>query len=126
MQCHRENEKGSLVQCNTTLQLHFLRIMLTFGVTYNLDVWSMDVIQAYVQGNIFSRRAYLWLDPPFGLPQGHILRIYIPIYGLSDAGDAWWLISSECITSSLYFMQTTGDVSLMYADSRNNPCMLGV
>lgn len=46
---HRYRDKKSFVHDTATLQDQSLRVMIAIPATYNLDVWSRDGIQAYVQ-----------------------------------------------------------------------------
>lgn len=126
VQGHRDKEKHMFVHTCATLRHQSLRLILSIAATFSLDVWMRDITQAYVQRNFLSRQVFLRPEPTFDLPEGSLLQVFRPLYGLSDAGYAWWARIREFFTSSLYLLQTTGDPCLMYGDLPPNPSLLGV
>lgn len=90
VQGHHDQENQRFVHDSTTLRPQSLGVMLSIAAAYGLEVWYIDMTQAYVQGKGLSRNVYLRPEPTFGMAKDKLLKIVRPLYGLSDAGDAWW------------------------------------
>lgn len=123
---HRDRANQSLVHDTATLRHHSLRVVLVLAATYRLYIWCGEIAQAYIKGKELSRDIYLHPDQSFGLAKGSLLRILLPLAGLSDANDAWCSTSRHFLTSSLNFQRTTSDACLMYGDSNTRQSLLGV
>lgn len=82
--------------------------------------------QSYVHWKCLSMPVNLRPEQTFHMPEGSLLRVVRPLYGLSDAGDAWWSTIWEFLMSFVYFQQTTRDSCLVYGNSSRKPSVLGV
>ena len=77
-------------------------------------MWLEDTNQAYTKGTPLSLTVYIKADPSFGYPTDTYLLLLLPLYGLSDAGDAWNDRLTSFIKTELGARATTTDKSLYY------------
>eukprot|EP00171_Calliarthron_tuberculosum_P003208 IDg3208t1 len=92
-QGHTDRGKYYLVHCSTTLHQYSIRL---------------------ISDEKLSREVYIRPSRDFGLPQGRFLRLLLPLYGLSDAGDYWDATKVNHYKSDLGMSATVGDASLFF------------
>lgn len=87
VQGHRTTEMAVRGHDCAMLRTTSLRIILSSGAAYVLDVWSIQIQDAYPRSAYITPYVYVRPDTAFGVPSHIGFQIVRPIYGLSDAGD---------------------------------------
>lgn len=111
---HRDRQKALLIHVAVPVRIRSLRLLLCFALPFEWDVWLEDTNQAYCQGKPLHRYIVLKAHPLFGYPEGTYLRLILPLYGLSEAGDHWDQQLKEVLRDELKATATTTDKSLFY------------
>ena len=88
-QCHRDRDKSYIIHSAVPVRIRSVRILLTIALMMDWEVLLEDTNQAYCQGSPLERIVYLHPHPMFCYPAGTVFLLRLPLYGLSDTGDAW-------------------------------------
>ena len=112
---NNDSEKDDLVHNSPTIRASSLRIILNTAAIRGLTIWLEDVTQAFVQAFDLNRPVYLIAPKEFGLAEDEVLLLIKPLYGLSDAGDYWYLTLRVYLRDELSLTNIDGDLSL-YVD----------
>ena len=70
-------------------RLSGLRLLLSIAAREELDLESMDAINAFLNGGLSEE---IYMNPPEGsnMPSGLVVRLLKGLYGLQQAGRVWW------------------------------------
>ena len=114
-QGHRDKEKDRLIHPTTTLRHRSVRIIVALAVMYQMDLWTQDISQAYLQSeDKLSRDVYLRPTPHFNLSAESLMHLLKSIYGLTDAGDYWGITITRFAKDDMQMTPTTLDISLFF------------
>ena len=128
---NRDSEKSDLVQNSPTIRPSSIRLILNTATIRGWRVWLVDIIQAFVQASDLKRPVYLITPKEFGLAYDELLMLIKPLYGLSDAGDNWYLSLRVYLRNELELTNGDSDLSLFidvakYAKGQGVNGLLGV
>ncbi|CAI5483670.1 unnamed protein product [Closterium sp. Yama58-4] len=100
-----------------TARLPTLRLLLDLGARWNWEIHSMDVSNAFLQGELHER---IFLERPAGFPRpfppGTVWELKRPVYGLKQAPREWHAKLASTL-HSLGFSTSTSDPSLFIRTS---------
>ncbi|KAE8183731.1 hypothetical protein A4X03_0g8163, partial [Tilletia caries] len=71
-----------------TARLDTVRILLSIAVQYGLIIHQLDVVTAYLQGEL-TEELYMRQPPGYDNGSNLVLRLLKPLYGLKQAGRVW-------------------------------------
>ena len=82
-----------------TLRYESLRLLFATAAVYGLQLWLLDVVSAYLNGDIDKE---IFMRMPEGLPvtdqnKGKCLRLLKGLYGLKQSGRIWAEKFRECL-----------------------------
>ena len=78
------------------VSLRGFRLVLFLGELNDLEVWSTDIGNAYLEA-MTSEKVYIVAGPEFGELEGHILVIHKALYGLRSSGARWHDKFADCL-----------------------------
>ena len=78
------------------VSLRGFRLALFLGELNDLQVWSTDIGNAYLEA-MTSEKVYVIAGPEFGELEGHILVISKALYGLRSSGARWHDKFADCL-----------------------------
>lgn len=121
---HRDRMKSSMVHTASTMTQTSVRLLLALAAAFNLDVWTEDVQQAFLQ-SASNLQPRIFIKPDM-LQLGHneFLQLLLPLYGITEAGDYWGETLSDHCLSRAKLAQTPGDLSLFYRRMGRDLCAL--
>ncbi len=118
----RDAEKLKTVHFACLVRPESLQLTLSMATANNWMLGTIDVTQAYLQGEHLPRDVYL--QPPEELSKkGKLIHLVKPLYALTDSGDLWYTALTNYLQSVLNLTHTTGD-SGMYYDARTRAGLL--
>jgi Reverse transcriptase (RNA-dependent DNA polymerase) len=82
---------------SSVVSLRGLRIMIFLAELYELEVWSMDIRNAYLQAHTQEKLYSIIAGPAFGELQNHILVIEKALYSLRSLGKRWHEQFAGCL-----------------------------
>jgi Reverse transcriptase (RNA-dependent DNA polymerase) len=113
VQVHRDREKATLVKSTPPLRQSSIRLLVFLGACFGFQIFSTDISQAYLQRvDALLRNFYLNPGKEFEISSERVLQLLLPLYGLSDSGDAWAKTFTNHMTSDLGMVSTIADISL--------------
>ena len=88
---NRDRDKGSVWKDSATAQFPIIRIVLSIAAIRGMDLGSIDVRSAYMQGGWPARN--IFVRPPKGWTSLHrgIWKLLKPAYGIVESGRIWRL-----------------------------------
>ena len=95
-----------------------LHLLLSLASTYGWEIKTLDVQNAYLQGEDLDREVYME-PPPEANKSDKIWRLRKAVYGMNDAGRRWFFRVrtvlkdmgwSQCKLDSCFFYTLVGDV----------------
>jgi len=66
-----------------------LRVLLAYAARHGKKVWAFDISAAYLKGQLMET-VYMRQPPLHDDGSGRVWRLRRPLYGLRQAGNAWW------------------------------------
>lgn len=111
---HRDREKDYLIHAAVPVRMRSVRTTFCVCLWENWNMWLEDTNQAYTQSTPLSLNVYIKADPNFGYPDETYLLLLLPLYGLSDAGDAWNDRLTSFLKTEIGAKATTTDKSLYF------------
>ncbi len=117
---HRDKLKHYMVHSSKTLQFSSIPFLFSSSSMHELDVWTTDVRQAYLQASEpITRDVFLRNPAPeFELPAEKSLLLIKPLYGLHELGDIWHRTLDKHHRTTLGMVSLQSDPSL-YAHTSN-------
>ena len=113
----KDLEKPFLVHNTTALRQSSIKLILSVASLLNFRVFTHDITQAYLQSDSpLTREVYL--EPTekdrklFNLMDNEVLRLLLPLYGMSDAGDYWLVTVDKHAKHDLGMKPMASDPSL--------------
>ena len=76
-------------KCAPTARIAYLRVLLAYAARHGKKVWAFDVSAAYLKGQRMAT-GYMRQPPLYDDGSGRVWRLRRPLYGLRQAGNAWW------------------------------------
>lgn len=122
-QGHRDKAKWYVVHNLATLRQRSTRLLTSTSAVMGFRLFSHDITQAYLQSkDQFTRQLYLRPRREdmhlFDLAEGKLFKINLPLYGVCDAGDYWYVTFTAHIEQDLAMTPLTSDPALYY---KRNP-----
>lgn len=94
-----------------------LRIVIALAATHSLQLHQLDVIGAYLNGNV-DEEIYMTLPPEcVDSPEQSVVRLRKALYGLKQAGMVWNREIDQFLTTELKFLRSLADPCIY---TRNN------
>lgn len=81
---------------SSVVSIKGLKYVLFIGELNNLECWSTDVGNAYLEA-FTQEKIYIIAGPEFGARQGRTLIVSKALYGLKSSGLRWWERFSEIL-----------------------------
>ena len=75
------------------------RIMITLAAILGWEIYTIDVSQAYTQGELMET-IYIRAPKTHPLPQGMVYKLRRPLYGTKQAGRCWYLHVTRTLRES--------------------------
>lgn len=88
---HTDKMKRLVLSDAPTLMRYALRILISVAVMYDLELYSRDVKQAYLQSETPMQRD-IYIYPPRGQRKDEEKYLYLlqkPLYGITESGSYW-------------------------------------
>jgi hypothetical protein len=128
VQAYNDEGKKEVLTQAPTLQRVSQRIVLSIAaVLNNVNLYLRDISQAYVQSTTRLNRTFFIRPPPeLCLPEGSILQVVRPLYGIPEAGNHWFKTYHSHHINQLEMIQSTYDPCLLYKPLRNQNSSFGV
>ena len=115
IQGHKDQEKQNMVTEAPTVLRHSVRLLLSLASMLDLEVWTRDITQAYIQSmSDLLRDVYLIPPPNLGIAKDKIIQVMKPHYGITESGSYWWLTYLNYHTEDLGMKQSAMDPCLFY------------
>ena len=111
---HKDRDKKLLIHIAVPVRIRSVRLVCSYTLSERMHLWLEDTNQAYLQGKKLERVIVVEAHPFFGLPEGTYLRLVRPLYGITEAGDAWNEQRTEVIRTEVQAKATATDKSLYY------------
>jgi hypothetical protein len=121
VQAYKDQEKDMVLTQSPTIQRVSQRLLLALAPTLanlGVSIYLRDITQAYTQSKTTLNRQF-YVRPPaeLELPEGSILRVVKPLYGVPEAGNHWFNTYHTHHIRQLHMNQSTYDPCLLYANS---------
>jgi hypothetical protein len=131
VQAYNDPEKDLVLTQSPTIQRVSQRLILCItAITQDSGkyLYLRDISQAYIQSATKLNRDFYIRAPPelgiaLGVPQGTILKVVRPLYGIPEAGNHWFKTYHNHHIKELNMSQSTYDPCLLYL---NNPTNFGI
>lgn len=69
------------------MRYNSIRMLLAFAAAQNLSIWQMDIVTAYLQGDV---DAEIYMELPEGFEKNNkVCKLHRSIYGLKQSGKMW-------------------------------------
>lgn len=96
-----------------------IKMRISISVTYKLKVWNQDFNQEYIQAHYLQIYVYVTPDPKSKLLLSTIIKVFKPLYGLTESGGFWFKSYTSSRKKRLWRKHTNGDLSLFYHNVSN-------
>ena len=93
-----------------------MAIAPTLMSRYNFQMYLRDIFQTYIQSKTkLERDIVAWLPKEMAnkLPQGTVMVIIQPLYGIAESGNHWWSIYYKHYLENLTIEASTFDPCLL-------------
>jgi hypothetical protein len=100
-----------------TIRAESLRVLLAIGALEDLEIRQVDVVSAYPRAQL---HATVYMRPPkaLGAPEGTVLLLERPLYGLKQSGREWYIEACRGL-KTLGFMPCFSDPSIFVTEDRS-------
>ena len=108
-----------------TLRYESLRLLFALAVKHRLRLWLLDVITAYLNGDI---DAEIFMEIPEGMPQkqsGKVLKLLKGLYGLKQSGRIWNEKFRKVI-KKIGFQPITADTCIFKKEFDQGTCLIAL
>lgn len=122
VQAYNDSGKKTILTQSPTIQQVRQRLILCLAVSIKgLDIYLHDISQAYTQSHT-SLTCEFYVRPPqeLNLPQGVLLKILRPLYGILEAGTHWFRTYHNHHIEKLNLQQASYDPCLLFTTKSNN------
>lgn len=111
---HRDKGKHNMVHTASTLSHSTVCILLATASILGLDVYTEDVLQAFLQAASLQHRRIFVKSDVLELSKNEFPQLFLPLYSLVESGDYWHKTLSEHCVRESHFEQSAGDLSLPF------------
>eukprot|EP00179_Madagascaria_erythrocladioides_P028821 CAMPEP_0198356220 /NCGR_PEP_ID=MMETSP1450-20131203/122020_1 /TAXON_ID=753684 ORGANISM="Madagascaria erythrocladiodes, Strain CCMP3234" /NCGR_SAMPLE_ID=MMETSP1450 /ASSEMBLY_ACC=CAM_ASM_001115 /LENGTH=181 /DNA_ID=CAMNT_0044062687 /DNA_START=86 /DNA_END=628 /DNA_ORIENTATION=- len=109
-----------LSRSSPTMSRCTLRLICMVAVILDLELWTVDITQAYTHtGSRLQRPVFAKAPKELGLPPGYILKVVGPLYGLAEAGVHLYAKLRQFLQTYLFMSGTVLDFCL-YTHARQD------
>jgi hypothetical protein len=100
-----------------TIRAKSLRVLLAIGALKDLEIKQVDVVSAYPRAQL---HATVYMRPPkaLGAPEGTVLLLQKPLYGLKQSGREWYIEACRGL-KTLGFRPCFSDPSIFVTEDRS-------
>jgi hypothetical protein len=132
IQGHSDNDKKVILTQSPTIQRASQRMIVAISPTLrlrNILLWIRDITQAYIQSQSYLQRTiycYLPKELENRYPQGTIMRLLKPLYGLAEAGLHWFVTYFKHHLEKLLMETSTYDPCLLVTSSEEQFAVVGM
>lgn len=114
-QNYADEEAVAIASSAPTVQRFSQRVLMSIAAAFpELRPFTRDITQAYVQAHTrLERLVFITAPSEMGLPEGYVLKVVKPLYGIPESGLHWYL------TYLNHHLQTLG-----MKRSKVDPCVL--
>jgi hypothetical protein len=125
VQGYGDDGKEAILTQSPTIQRASQRLILALMpslLRQNMVAWLRDITQAYVQSETWLNRkilAYLPTQIRHLYPEGTVMRVVKPLYGLAEAGTHWWATYHNHHLKKLQMVTSTYDPCLLISAAEN-------
>ena len=128
VQAYNDDDKKGILTQSPTIQRVSQRILLTVALLLpNMKVCLRDISQAYTQSTTsLIRDIYIRAPAEMNVPEGYLLRVCRPLYGIPEAGTHWFHTYHKHHTTALAMTSSTFDPCLLFTDSSDGFGMVGL
>jgi hypothetical protein len=100
-----------------TIRAESLRVLLAIGALEDLEIRQVDVVSAYPRAQL---HATVYMRPPkaLGAPEGTVLLLQKPLYGLKQSGREWYIEACRGL-KTLGFRPCFSDPSIFVTEDRS-------
>jgi Reverse transcriptase (RNA-dependent DNA polymerase) len=116
---HLDRDKKAQIHNTTNFKQQSIRIILALASIFGFDLWSSDVNQAYLQSASKLQRDIFIRPEELNFGLNELLKLFLPLYGLTEGGDYWRETLTKHHTDDLKMKQTKGDFSLFFKHVAN-------
>jgi hypothetical protein len=122
IQAYRDDGKKAVLTQSPTIQRVSQRLILCLALYADLGICTRDITQAYTQSKSQLARDF-YVRPPqeLHLPDGVLLKVLLPLYGVPEAGTHWFRTYHEHHTTKLGLQQSSYDPCFLFTAIDNNP-----
>ena len=126
VQAYNDSEKELVLTQSPTIQRSSERCLLcvaTATIGNGRRIYLRDVTQAYVQSATSLNREFFVRPPPElakRLPNGSILKVVKPLYGIPEAGNHWFKTYHKFHKEKLKMTCSTYDACLLHCNNKND------
>jgi hypothetical protein len=120
IQAFNDEGKTTLLTQAPTIQRCSQRLIValfpTLSLHWKLRLWLRDVTQAYTRSTtLLQRRIYAYLPKEIRhlFPEGTIMAVLRPLYGIPEAGTHWWSTYFNHHKDKLHMQTSTYDPCLL-------------
>jgi hypothetical protein len=128
VQAYNDDDKKGILTQSPTIQRVSQRILLAVALLLpNMKVCLRDISQAYTQSTTsLIRDIYIRAPAEMNVPEGYLLRVCRPLYGIPEAGTHWFHTYHKHHTTALAMTSSTFDPCLLFTDSSDGFGMVGL
>ena len=126
IQGYGDEEKQHILTQSPTIQRASQRLVLALAPSLlkrGLVLWLRDITQAYVQSSSELARTVLARLPTQirdNYPDGTVMRVIKPLYGIAEAGTHWWATYHNHHLKKLQMVTSTYDPCLLISSVEND------
>lgn len=126
IQGYGDVEKATLLTQSPTVQRCSQRLMMALMASLRkkgYEIWSRDIAQAYTHSATGLTRkilAYLPKEMVSKYPEGTIIEVLKPLYGLAESGTHWWATYHDFHINQLSIVTSTYDLCLLVSESADD------
>lgn len=121
------NDEGNdvIITASPTIQRSSQRILLALAPSLaerGIFVWSRDITQAYTQSTTNLQRTIMAKIPSQikgNYPEGTVIMVAKPLYGIAEAGTHWWMTYSQHHREKLAMKTSTFDPYLLVSKGQS-------
>jgi hypothetical protein len=120
---YNDEGKAFILTQSPTIQRASQRLMIAIAPSLlqrGIILWIRDITQAYVQSQTSLQRTILARIPEQlrdRYPEGTVMSVIKPLYGIPEAGTHWWVTYSTHHRENLQMVTSTYDPCLLISES---------
>jgi hypothetical protein len=128
VQAYNDQEKKTILTQSPTIQRVSQRIILALtailGSIDKVVLYIRDIQQAYVQSQTRLARLFIIVAPKeMGLPEGTLLQVMLPLYGIPESGNHWFGTYHKHHKEKLQCSTSAHDPCLLHTNTNGFGCV---